>query len=333
MASPIADLSYRNYDGPLEPPLYRWWPIARTSVLRAFKNKWFWVLTVATGIWYLILMIIFYMFDTYAQSMLQGRRGGGVSIADPEEAAAMIFRQVPWNEQFLHGFSIGQIFFFFIALLVGIGAIANDNRANALLVYLSKPCTKFDYVLGKWLGIFIPMCVAAAIPTFFFYAYCFMSYREFGFLRDPWLFAKLIVLCCVPAAFHASLALGVSSLFKRGGLAGATYAGLYFISLFFTKAMQIVHIALSEEGGKPGIVDSLFYYSIDGIQIGIAKALLGTDGGMIIPFNPPGQMQNDLAQFTIPAPNGLLMFTVLLLFAAGSMLLAWSRVRAVEVVS
>ena len=50
-SSPIADLSYRNYDGPLEPPISRWWPIARVGILKAFKNKWFWVVSIFSGLW------------------------------------------------------------------------------------------------------------------------------------------------------------------------------------------------------------------------------------------------------------------------------------------
>src|SRR4051812_42059102 len=82
--SPIADLSYRNYDGPLEPPLYRWWPIARTSIQRAFKNKWFWVVSVLSGSWYLVLMIIFYFVDSFAGQLVP-QRGG--PLADPAQAS------------------------------------------------------------------------------------------------------------------------------------------------------------------------------------------------------------------------------------------------------
>src|SRR5215210_5149895 len=104
--SPIADLSYRNYDGPLEPPLYRWWPIARTSIQKAFKNKWFWIVSLLTGSWFVVLMIIFYFADLFALQMVPQR--GGL-MADPAQASAILFRQVKWNEMFLHGFSIGQL--------------------------------------------------------------------------------------------------------------------------------------------------------------------------------------------------------------------------------
>ena len=42
-----------------------------------------------------------------------------------------------------------EIFVFFITVYVGAGLIANDRRANALQIYLSKPLTRGEYVFGK----------------------------------------------------------------------------------------------------------------------------------------------------------------------------------------
>ena len=42
-----------------------------------------------------------------------------------------------------------QTFVFFVTVYVGAGLIANDRRANALQIYLSKPLTRAEYVLGK----------------------------------------------------------------------------------------------------------------------------------------------------------------------------------------
>ncbi len=333
MTSPILDLSYRNYDGPLEPPMYRWWAIAKRSIQFAFGNKWFWVLSLLSGAWYFILMIIFYFVDSFAGSMQGGRFGG--SSLNSSKAAEAIYRQVKWDEQFLHAFSIGQMSFFFLALLIGVGAIANDNRANALLVYLSKPCTKADYLIGKWLGIFIPLWIAVAIPTLFFYGYCFMSYRAYGFLDDPWLILRLLLLITLPAVFHASLALGISSMFKQGRVAGATYAGFYFFTLFFTKAMGAIHFMIvagqgQSNGGSPTLVDNLFYFSVDGVQIGLAKVILQSAGGQ--PFPIQGPMGN-LSKLVPAAPNGLLMTAGFLFLCGISLLIASTRVKAVEVVS
>src|SRR6185295_4758978 len=40
-------------------------------------------------------------------------------------------------------------FVVFVTVYVGAGLIANDRRANALQIYLSKPLTRGEYVLGK----------------------------------------------------------------------------------------------------------------------------------------------------------------------------------------
>ncbi len=42
-----------------------------------------------------------------------------------------------------------NIFVFFITVYVGSGLIANDRRANALQLYLSKPMTSAEYIAGK----------------------------------------------------------------------------------------------------------------------------------------------------------------------------------------
>ena len=42
-----------------------------------------------------------------------------------------------------------SIFVFFITVYVGAGLIANDRRANALQIYLSKPLTRAEYIVGK----------------------------------------------------------------------------------------------------------------------------------------------------------------------------------------
>ena len=46
------------------------------------------------------------------------------------------------------------VFVFFVTIYIGAGLIANDRRANALQVYLSKPLTRAEYVGGKFAILF-----------------------------------------------------------------------------------------------------------------------------------------------------------------------------------
>lgn len=306
MASPIADLSYRHYDGILEPPLYRWWPIAKMSMRLAIKKKGFWIWSSLSGFFYVVMIAVFY----FASLTPQG--------------AQALFPHIVWKNLFLNAFSYSQLLLFIVALLIGLGSIANDNRSNALLVYLSKPCTKLDYIVGKWVGIFLPISIVSAVPSLLFYGYCALSYKVYGFFDDPLLLVRLVGVALIPGVFHASLALAVSSMFNQGRLAGATYAGVYFFTYFFTFLMKgIVMTTMGGSGGVPPFVSTLFYASIDGMQIGLAKVLLHTDGGAAFP---------GMGDVAVPAPNGYVFFPIFVGVCALSCAIAWTRVRAVEVV-
>ncbi len=314
-AGPIADLSYRTYDGALDAPTQRWKVIARANIMRVIKHKGYWWCMILGGWYYGIMFIGLFILDWMLSA------GGG----DAEQALRQLGR-IDWSAQFLHGYSFGQIWYLFVALAVGAGAIANDNRTNALLVYLSKPCTKKDYVIGKWVGVFIPLFFAMLVPALFFYAFGAMNYREFGFLSDdPWLIVKLLVITLIGAAFHASLILGVSSLFNQGRMASATYVGAYFISNIVSVILGII---MSEShGGAEGVrsfASGLYYCSIDGVNIGVAKIILGLDSPNLFVGADNG--------FNIDRPSPYLAFGLVVLLSVFALRLLWKRVRAVEVV-
>jgi ABC-2 type transport system permease protein len=317
---PIADLSYRGYDGPLDSPTMRWWVIAKAIMRDAVKKRWAWVIMVLSGGYYLLMMATLTILQQ--QSAALPPPTPGRPNIDPFK---QFVDRLNWREEFLHGLSMGQMWFLIITLMIGAGVIANDNRANALLVYLSKPCTKGDYLLGKWMGVFLMISGMMAIPTLVFYLYGMLSLRDYGFLAsDPWLGPKLLLIIPLQAALYTSLAIGISSLFNQGRLAGATLAAVYFLSNFFTVMMGGVYAMSREQNSNAlPLIKSMFYMSLDGLNNGIAKVILGTDGGQ--PFGAPG------GRNIVPSP-GPWVFFALIGLSALFMFFAWKRVRAVEVV-
>lgn len=314
--NPIADLTYRNYDGPLDPPRFRWWAIARTVIRIAFKKRFTWVLSILSAWYYLGMIFILFITDAMSAQTPAG-------VVSPFE---QYINRIVWRDQFIHGISFGQILFMAISLILGAGAISNDNRANALLVYLSKPVTKLDYLVGKWVGVFLPLWLMMLIPSLVFFLYGMMSYQSKGFISDdPWMFGQLMVALPIIAAFHASLIIGTSSLFNQGRIAGATYAGIYFLTNFFTVLMSIIHSGSSRHAPTAKVVDQLFYASIDGLCIGVSKALLHTTGSPMFGIPASGARG-------VPPPALGPTLGVMGLIAGGMMFIAWSRIRAVEVV-
>jgi ABC-2 type transport system permease protein len=320
-ATPIADLSYRNYEGPLEAPEFRWWVIAKMSIRRAIKNRWYWLVMMPAAGYYLAMVLILFVVEQMASNSVPPNAGMKEFLA-----------RIVWKDQFLHGFSYGQMWYLVVALMLGAGTIANDNRANALLVYLSKPCTKLDYLIGKWVGIFLPLLAVMLLPALFFYGFGLMSYRDSGFFTsDKLLLPKILLLMPVGAAFEASLIVAVSSLFKQGQIAGATFAALYFITNFFTHLVAAAwSVNQFDEGprnvGGSASFGQLIYASVDGIQIGWAKAVLGTAGSQ--PFGIIGGPQ----QHFVPAPNAWAVLLIMVVMSLLAMLIAWRRIHAVEVV-
>ena len=48
VVSPIADVSYRHYDGPLHSRTFRWWIVALYGVRQALRKWWFWLLVLVS---------------------------------------------------------------------------------------------------------------------------------------------------------------------------------------------------------------------------------------------------------------------------------------------
>jgi hypothetical protein len=71
----------------------------------------------------------------------------------------------PTAETFRQFLDQQQIFVFFVTVYVGAGLIANDRRANALQIYLSKPLTRAEYVFGKLLILMTFLALVTWLPA------------------------------------------------------------------------------------------------------------------------------------------------------------------------
>ena len=109
----------------------------------------------------------------------------------PPNPMEELLGRIVWKDQILHGVGTGNLMWMVLTLIIGAGVIANDNRSNSLLIYLSRPCTKFDYIRGKWMGVFMPLLLAMILPSLMFFAYAALSYQDQGFFKqDPWFFVQ-----------------------------------------------------------------------------------------------------------------------------------------------
>ena len=233
VAPRIADLSYRNYDGPLNSHAVRWWIVSvatfRANVHR--KSFGYWIPAIVIVIVYLTLGALFYLSQAF--------RGQFSASSETNYYSLTLY-------QCLNG---TKLLLFAAALAIGASAIAADNRANALLVYLSKPITRIDYLLGKWMGIFLLLFALALIPALCMYLFFLTAYWSDDFLKqNPTLLWRLLLASCIPAAIHSSLILGISAWSKNPRTAGAVYAALYFILNTFAGIGSAILLARDKQG-------------------------------------------------------------------------------------
>jgi ABC-2 type transport system permease protein len=294
--SPIADLSYRNYDGAKSLDTARWWVVAKNGLRVSLKKKGLWVLFGMSSLSYLFMLFMMFM-QSFSGEMAGDMLG--------------TFRQQ------LVG-TYGNAFWpLLIALLIGSGSIAADNRANALQVYLAKPMTKRDYLIGKWLYIFLVVFAVYFVPLFLVIMYrAFdVGFAEF-FKADGRAFFAMPILAAIPAALHASVLVGISAWNKTPWIVGVIYAGVYFFSSIFAMIL-----AESIDSPTPEIDATLRHISIEGIISGLGQNLIGA---------MPKNLMPGLDRTGMPSLVPLLLIATALV--VGGILAARARIRAVEVV-
>jgi len=203
-----------------------------------------------------------------------------------------------------------------LALFIGAGAIAADNRASALQVYLSKPVTKRDYLIGKWAFVFIMLFAAYFAPMFLATLYSAMANGIGDFIRDqPWLFPKLVLLAALPAAVHATCIIGLSAWNKTPWVVGVTYAGF----LTFTQILALMFATTESGSGKKRATIELMH--IDGAISGLGRCIIG---------KAPRSFGGEPELSVLPYWQPLLALVAIVMIVAW--LMARARIRAVEVV-
>src|SRR5690349_561189 len=125
---PIHDQGYRRYQGSRAPAGHAWSVIAKAGIRSLIVKRAFIGLLLLSWIQFVVRVVQMYLATTVPQ------------------AQQFFAPDVTMFRRFL---DIQEVFLFFITVYAGAGLIANDRRANALQIYLSKPLHRFEYIFGK----------------------------------------------------------------------------------------------------------------------------------------------------------------------------------------
>jgi ABC-2 type transport system permease protein len=122
-----------------------------------------------------------------------------------------------------------------IAVLVAMGAIANELKHGTALITLSKPVSSGAFVFSKFVAISLTLLVSQAVAAIFCFGYTVWLIGEAAVLPFLWmnLLMALFLIFCL------ALTIVFSSLFKSSLAAGGIAVGTTF-TLGFLSSLPVI---------------------------------------------------------------------------------------------
>ncbi|MBL8141314.1 MAG: hypothetical protein JNM38_09410, partial [Acidobacteria bacterium] len=253
---PIHDQSYRRYAGQRDDVKAAWLVIARTGIVNLLKKRAFVGLLAASWIQFVVQAVRMYLASSIPQ--------------------AQIFAL---SAESYRGFLDTQSsFLFFVTIYVGAGLIADDRRANALQLYLSKPLTRIDYIGGKMAILMVFLLGVTMVPALLLLLLQGVISGSFEFLRNNLRLIPAITLFSLVQVLTAAFSiLALSSMSNSSRFVGIMYAGV----VFFTAAM---YGALRAILGTSSVSWISFSASVEQVGDAIFRTKLSYDTPPIVSF-------------------------------------------------
>jgi ABC-2 type transport system permease protein len=222
---------YGAYEGESQSSLSRFLVIPRYALREVFKSKLFTTIFILCFIYPLIATILVYLHhNVNALALLQ------INVRELLPIDASFFRTFI---EVQGGFS------FILTVLVAPPLISRDLSNNALPLYLSRPLSRAEYVLGKMGVVVFLLSLVTWVPgvlIFFFQA---------SLAGLTWLWANLWMLGAIFAGSMAwiillsLIALSISALVKWRVVASGAMLGLFFVPSAFGAIVNEIFLTRS----------------------------------------------------------------------------------------
>jgi len=224
----VFEHSYKPYSGRLTPEGSRFLIIPRHAYRDVFKSKLFTAFFALCFIPLLVEAILIYLHhNVNALGLLK------VNVMELIPIDASFF-------QFFVNFQGGLAIF--VTLLVGPPLVSRDLRNNALPLYLCRPFSRTEYVLGKMSVLLILLSAITWIPQLLLFL--FQSYLEGAgwFVSNLWIASAIFIGSVVWILLLALLSQAISAFVKWRVVASAALLGLFFIPSVFGEVVNNIFL-------------------------------------------------------------------------------------------
>src|SRR6476620_12422756 len=215
----VYEQTYKPYKGKLTPEWDRFLVIPRHALRGVFNSKLFTAFYVICFIPLLVEAVLIYLHHNVTALAIMNLNARQL---------------IPIDGSFFQTFvGVQGGFAFFVALLVGPPLVSRDLRNNALPLYLCRPFSRTEYVMGKMSVILILLSAMTWVPQLLLFL--FQSYLEgFTWFRTNLSIASAIILGGVVwVLLLALLTQTISALVKWRVVASAALLALFFIPTIF----------------------------------------------------------------------------------------------------
>jgi len=222
----VYEQTYKRYAGRLTPEWSRFLIIPRHAYRGVFRSKLFTAFFVICFIPLLVEVILIYLHHNV--------NALGILRVNVREL-------IPIDASFFETFvGIQGGFAFFVALLVGPPLVSRDLRNNALPLYLCRPFSRTEYVLGKMSVLVILLSLITWVPQLLLFL--FQSYLEGArwFADNLWMAGAIVIGSSVWILLLALISQTISALVKWRVVASVAMLGLMFVPSVFAEFLNEV---------------------------------------------------------------------------------------------
>lgn len=227
---PVYDHRYRGWSGERRSGRFRIWTVARFALGDLWKSRLALLLFIVA-----LLPPLFFAGMIYLASNVEMLTAVGFNVVGPGvDASWMAIDKEPF-----FWFLVWQSSFaFFLSAFIGPTLVAPDLAHNALPLFLSRPLSRSDYILGKLLVLLLPLSAVTWIPGLLLLGLQ-TSLAGTGWLGEHWRLVPAVVFgSWIWILLLAVLAIAISAWVKWRPVATGILFGIFILGEAFGKAIE-----------------------------------------------------------------------------------------------
>ena len=222
----VLERAYKPYIGPLSPQWSRFLIIPQHTLRGVFNSKLFTAFYVICFLPLLVEAVLIYLHHNVTALAIMNLNARQL---------------IPIDGSFFQTFVVVQgAFAFIVALLVGPPLVSRDLRNNALPLYLCRPFSRTEYVMGKMSVLLILLSWITWVPQLLMFL--FQSYLEgFAWLKSNlWIASGIIIAGLVWTLLLALLSQTISAVVKWRIVASGVMLGMVIIPSAFAGIVNVL---------------------------------------------------------------------------------------------